>query len=158
MFLMVMFCGTAFADMKLPSNKALVKPGGVSWEEVTITVDKTNGTATVFVSTFGQNGTVFTLYRAFASVNGNKWLLITDGNNKLVTKTTEDKAIADLALPGKGIYRVRLWAYSDKDWFLINKVSKFYRTDAKSDPAYEFIVSTETGEVMPVPKDYPAWE
>lgn len=46
----------------------------------------------------------------------------------------------------------------EDDWLFINQVSKFYRLDAGGNPAYEFIVNTETGEVMPVPKDYPAWD
>ena len=153
MVVLFLFVGQAYAQMSgLPSSNALVKGG---WSgDVTVKVDKANGAATIEVPLPPAHSGTPVLSRSFARANNNAWMQ--GGHKELTTIMSADQALADLEL-GKGIYRVRLWGKVGANSLSINQASKFYRLDAEKSPAYEFIVNTDTGETMPVPNDYPAW-
>lgn len=156
--MVVFLAGTvAFAEMAgLPSDQSLVKSGGDWSGEVTIRTDKVGGALVEVPIASSQSGTP-RLYRSYARASNNVWAQSTDGKYEIATKASAGYAKADLVL-GQGIYRVRMWGKVGKAWMFINQASEFCRADAKGDPAYEFIVNTTTGEVMPVPNDYPAWD
>lgn len=145
----------AFAEMAgLPSSNALVKSGG--WgEDIIVQVDVGEAVVQVPIAS-SQSGTP-QLYRSFAYATNNVWSQSIDGKYELATEASACKATANLVL-GQGIYRVRMWGKVGSAWMLINQASQYARNDAKGDIAYEFIVNTDTGEIMPVPNDYPAWD
>ncbi|MDD3036210.1 MAG: hypothetical protein PHF50_01265 [Patescibacteria group bacterium] len=148
-----LFIGQAYAQITgLPSSNALIKGGWAG--DVTVKVDKTNGTATIEVTLPPAQSGAIVLYRSIAHASNNAWMQ--GGQKELTTIMSADQALANLEL-GKGIYRVRLWGKVGVNWLSVNQASKYYRLDAGKNPAYEFIVNTDTGEVIPVPNDYPAW-
>lgn len=133
----------------LPSNNALVKAGS---GDITVKADSVGVTVEI---PFSQAG-VPVLYRSYARANGDKWQEVTNGKLEVATKVSAGAAIANLAFQ-PGIYRIRMWGKVGNGWLEINPASIFCRLDSKNGLGYEFIADTRTGEVAPVPKNYPAW-
>jgi len=155
--MLVVFWSTfAFAGIALPANKAIAKVGGFVSDLNIGPQGADNKMAVAVPISLIQKGTPV-LSMSIAKAVGDGWTQVSNAAQYTVaTKDSAGYAIADLNLE-KGVYRIRLWGKVGDDWLHINKASIYYRLDAAKRGAYEFIINMETGEVMPVPQDYPAW-
>lgn len=99
------------------------------------------------------------LFASWAWTDGEKWILVPQGDYSLKTELVGDNRIKGrLAFPkkGNGWYWVRIWGKEKKsgNWLWINQNSRYCRNDTSGNPGYEFLIHPTSNDCRVVPKDY----